>query len=116
MDDELKACPFCGGVTELEVDWELTYDRGYDIVGYYAVCRDCENRTQTYKDEDGAITAWNRRVDNDKLRKATDMLTKFYSKGCTLIYIQKPLAWALYQTWKYFDKVEKKKMKQEGGQ
>ena len=52
--EELRKCPFCGG--EAEVKKEVSY-------AYYAECRRCEVRTKICYLEDGAIAAWNRRVE-----------------------------------------------------
>ena len=52
--EELKCCPFCGG--EAEIKKEVSY-------AYYAECRRCEVRTKICYLEDGAIAAWNRRVE-----------------------------------------------------
>ena len=31
---------------------------------------------------------------------------EFYDKALKSDYVEKPISWALYQTWKWFDKVE----------
>lgn len=36
-------------------------------------------------------------------------LTYYYKKALELDYVQKPLSWALYQTWKFVDAKENKK-------
>ena len=64
MENELKPCPFCGGSAEIETDWDLTCD-GYEPIGYYVVCDECMNQTATYKDEEDAIEAWNRRIEDE---------------------------------------------------
>ncbi len=39
-----------------------------------------------------------------KLDNAIKYLQKQYDKALKIDYIKNPLAWALYQTWKYVDK------------
>lgn len=46
-------------------------------------------------------------VTNKSLSKAIKMLTEEYTKAQSLTHINKPLSYALYQTWKYFDQHEK---------
>ena len=43
------------------------------------------------------------------LAKAIEMLVKEYERAKHIEYVQKPLAWALFQVWKQADKEEKKK-------
>lgn len=45
------------------------------------------------------------------LEKAVKLLEEKYEQAKNMEYVQKPLAWALYQTWKEVDsmKYEKKK-------
>lgn len=38
---------------------------------------------------------------------AISLVKRLYEKAVTLEYVQKPISWALYQTWKEFDKREK---------
>lgn len=40
-----------------------------------------------------------------RVKKAIQTLCEFYSTAKKSDYVQKPLAWALYQTWKSFDKM-----------
>lgn len=37
---------------------------------------------------------------------AISLVKRLYEKAVTLEYVQKPISWALYQTWKEFDKRE----------
>lgn len=39
-----------------------------------------------------------------KIEAAIKYLYKQYEKAKTMDYVKKPLAWALYQTWRYVDK------------
>ena len=41
-----------------------------------------------------------------RIKKAIQTLCEFYSTAKKSDYVQKPLAWALYQTWKTFDKMD----------
>lgn len=41
-----------------------------------------------------------------RVKKAIQTLFEFYSTAKKSDYVQKPLAWALYQTWKSFDKMD----------
>ncbi len=41
-----------------------------------------------------------------RVKKAIKTLCEFYSTAKKSDYVQKPLAWALYQTWKSFDKMD----------
>lgn len=38
-----------------------------------------------------------------KIENAIKYLYKQYEKAKTMEYVKKPLAWALYQTWRYVD-------------
>ena len=40
------------------------------------------------------------------LEKIAKMIDEYYDKARNTSYIQKPLAWALYQVWKYVDEHE----------
>lgn len=51
---ELKPCPFCGGEASLIT---ISSDNRY-----FAVCDDCDNRTNECFEVEEAIEAWNRRV------------------------------------------------------
>lgn len=46
-----------------------------------------------------------------ELKKAINLLEANYDRGQKLEYVQNPLAWALYQTWKEVDqsKYEKRR-------
>ena len=41
-----------------------------------------------------------------RVKRAIQTLCEFYSTAKKSDYVQKPLAWALYQTWKSFDKMD----------
>lgn len=52
---ELKPCPFCGGEAGLFA---------YEIFVEYSVyCKSCHNGTDEYRSKEGAIEAWNRRIE-----------------------------------------------------
>ena len=53
-DDKLKPCPFCGGKAMIN---------GITLV--YIKCTKCGVETVGYREEDEAITAWNRRAKDD---------------------------------------------------
>ena len=78
--DELKLCPFCGGIATTEV--RVTQMGGEtDNVDFTVVCNECGTyktsrlkiaKKAVFLDVDKAmaraIEAWNRRVDNDERR------------------------------------------------
>ena len=41
------------------------------------------------------------------IEEAIAMLRKNYERAKTLKYVYNPLGWALYRTWRYYDKKEK---------
>ena len=41
--------------------------------------------------------------------KVIEYLRKQYELALTLEYVRKPLAWALYQTWRYYDRKERER-------
>ena len=45
-----------------------------------------------------------------KYQKAIKMLAEEYRKAQTMAFVHKPMAYALYQVWKYFDEHEKPRM------
>lgn len=45
-----------------------------------------------------------------KYQKAIQMLTEEYRKAQANVYVAKPLSYALYQAWKYFDTHEKSRL------
>lgn len=46
-----------------------------------------------------------------KLNKALKMLKEEYVKAQASVYVRKPMAYALYQVWRYFDGTEKSRYK-----
>lgn len=42
-----------------------------------------------------------------KYQKAIKMLAEEYRRSQTLVFVHKPMAYALYQVWKWFDENEK---------
>lgn len=58
--EELKRCPFCGGVAKVTIDKQRTRD------SYFAVyCEDCKNGTQWHLNPYEAFKKWNRRVKDE---------------------------------------------------
>lgn len=51
-----------------------------------------------------------------KYQKAIQMLTEEYRKAQANVYVTKPLSYALYQVWKYFDKNEKSRLAERSGE
>ena len=58
---ELKPCPFCGN------NALLVENKKHKAFPYHVRCKSikCGNKTARWNTEDGAIAAWNRRVDKD---------------------------------------------------
>ena len=56
---ELKPCPFCGVESEY-VEYYL-YGR---VKAHFVYCTKCDVTQKNYKSKQGAIRAWNRRVNN----------------------------------------------------
>ena len=42
-----------------------------------------------------------------KYQKAIKMLAEEYRKSQAMVFVRKPMAYALYQVWKWFDENEK---------
>ena len=42
-------------------------------------------------------------------QKVLKLLKNYYETGLESNYVQKPFSWALFQTWKFFDRQEKPK-------
>ena len=45
-----------------------------------------------------------------RMQKATKMLEEEYRKALAQVWVGKPMAYALYQVWKYFDTHEKSRL------
>lgn len=45
-----------------------------------------------------------------RIQKATKMLEEEYRKALAQAWVGKPMAYALYQVWKYFDEHEKSRL------
>lgn len=63
MENKLKPCPFCGSNDihyGFVLVWDLTYTKRH-----YVECGNCGANTDEFKNEECAIEAWNRRVDNE---------------------------------------------------
>lgn len=52
-------------------------------------------------------------TDSVEAYKAVDVFLQYYHKAAKSDYIHKPVAWALYQTWKEIDKNEKPKEREQ---
>lgn len=46
------------------------------------------------------------------LEKAVKLLEEKYAQAQKMEYVQKPLAWALYQTWKEVDSMKDEKLRE----
>lgn len=46
------------------------------------------------------------------LEKAVNLLEEKYEQARKMEYVQKPLAWALFQTWKEVDSKKEEKMRE----
>lgn len=46
------------------------------------------------------------------LEKAVKLLEEKYEQAQKMEYVQKPLAWALYQTWKEVDSMKDEKLRE----
>ncbi len=79
MNDELKPCPFCGGVEHIKPDFDEVFfdtkhlDDYFDEenatwTGFYVICNDLEGgcgASSGYEHtEEEAIAAWNRRAND----------------------------------------------------
>ena len=63
MSEELKPCPFCGGVAKLNTfKTKKLYLRS---VGYFIECTVCKNRTTMNLNAEDSIEAWNRRANDE---------------------------------------------------
>lgn len=67
MSEELKTCPFCGGV---EVRWMTEWEAAgspaqwvADRTSGFVVCPGCQHRSSDSRSQRQAIAAWNRRSD-----------------------------------------------------
>lgn len=49
------------------------------------------------------------------VERAMRKLSKNYEKALNSPYVQKPLAWALFQTWKEYDEMEDKRYAKKAG-
>lgn len=63
---ELKTCPFCGGEAEIHICMVVDENNiGIIRQGQTGVhCTNCRTATHIFDNEDEAIEAWNRRVEN----------------------------------------------------
>lgn len=55
LNDGIKSCPFCGGISEAVYDF--INDKGYVVA-----CNECGTSTTYFKNREDAIDAWNNRV------------------------------------------------------
>ena len=63
---ELKPCPFCNGIAEVDCRLSLCS----------VVCKDCGARVSSFGDVDPAIKAWNKRVDVAKTDESCEKSCK----------------------------------------
>lgn len=108
---ELKPCPFCGGEAKLHFCGILDNDTMIaELSDKYGV--HCEKgccATMPIEGADRAIKLWNSRAKKKgELDAAIRILTQEYERAKSLKYVQFPIAWALYQTWKKYDDLNKK--------
>ena len=86
--------------------WEVVSD-GYGDNAYICECSECKDTVWVYKDAD---RKWNYCPNCGAKMTAETAIRKFnefYDKALKSDYVEKPISWALYQTWKWFDKNEK---------
>lgn len=57
MSDELKPCPFCGGIATSRLP------REYGLVFHSVECCDCGAKTDMYNNKEAADKAWNARFE-----------------------------------------------------
>jgi len=50
-----------------------------------------------------------------RFQKAIKMLMEEYRKAQAYVWVEKPLSFALYQVWKYFDIHEKSRLREKSG-
>lgn len=67
MTSELKQCPFCGSEAEVFKDVTFKAETGEKIgkIKFFVWCTECSALVNG-DTEEGAIEAWNRRVNNDQ--------------------------------------------------
>ena len=65
VKEELKPCPFCGNMAEIETFEVKKLFK--NVKGYFVQCKCCENRTEIKLDIKDSINAWNRRVNDGKI-------------------------------------------------
>lgn len=65
VKEELKPCPFCGNMAEIETFEVKRLFR--DVKAYFVKCKCCKNRTEINLDIKDSINAWNRRVNDGKI-------------------------------------------------
>lgn len=60
MNEELKPCPFCGGLAIRLLDVDDYTSESYNAIK----CKICGARTKYFDELYTALEAWNRRADN----------------------------------------------------
>lgn len=64
MNNELKPCPFCGGLAEVHDCAEIDGKAQLIFSGKFGVhCKQCHVATIPYPDEAEAVAVWNSRVE-----------------------------------------------------
>ena len=64
MSEELKACPFCGGIADIDISEQTRDSFGFPIDIQQVFCLSCGCETHFFVNLNDAITAWNRRVES----------------------------------------------------
>lgn len=65
VQEELKPCPFCGNIAEIEVFEGKKLFR--TVKGYFIECKCCKNRIAMNFNKKDSIDAWNRRANDGKI-------------------------------------------------
>lgn len=68
MRDELKPCPFCGGVATI-VNIDSLDEHDPNAGGSYVACQFCLAASRViFGEKDGLVEAWNSRADDARIR------------------------------------------------
>ena len=68
--DNLKSCPFCGGLPVLVP----VLDDEKKFCGYVVSCTRCKSSTPAVNDEFDAVTVWNNRAPNERENELEKLL------------------------------------------
>jgi len=61
MGEELKPCPFCGGISKMDVMENCSPYSKYDN-WFWVICKNCGAKSANYELTLEAIEAWNKRT------------------------------------------------------